>query len=53
MWDFSAYIFGGQVLIILTMAKTRLIKGRQVFLRKFLLDQIMARFLANNIIKQV
>lgn len=52
MWDFSAYIFGGQVLIILAMAKIRLIKRRQVFLRKFLLAQIMARLLVNNIIKQ-
>lgn len=52
MWDFSAYIFGGQVLIILVMAKIRLIKRRQAFLRKFLLAQIMARLLANNVIKQ-
>lgn len=52
MWDFSAYIFGSQVLIILVMAKIRLIKRRQVFLRKFLIAQIMARLLANNFIKQ-
>lgn len=50
-WDFSTYIFATQILIILLMVKMRLIKRRHIFLQNFILSQIMARLIANNIVK--
>lgn len=50
-WDFSAYIFATQIFIILVMVKMRLIKRRHLFLQNFILAHIMARLIANNIVK--
>lgn len=51
IWDFSTYIFATQIFIILVMVKMRLIKRRHVFLQNFILAHIMARLIANNIVK--
>lgn len=51
-WDFSTYIFGSQIIIILIMVRMRLIRRRHIFLQNFILAHIMARLLANNIVKQ-
>lgn len=50
-WDFSTYIFSTQIFIILLMVKMRLIKRRHIFLQNFILSHIMARLIANNIVK--
>lgn len=50
-WDFSTYIFATQIFIILLMVKMRLIKRRHLFLQNFILAHIMARLIANNIVK--
>ncbi|XP_055304151.1 C-mannosyltransferase dpy-19 homolog [Sitodiplosis mosellana] len=50
-WDFSTYIFTTQIVIILLMVKMRLIKRRHIFLQNFILSHIMARLIANNIVK--
>lgn len=50
-WDFSTYIFATQIFIILVMVKMRLIKRRHIFLQNFILAHIMARLIANNIVK--
>lgn len=50
-WDFSTYIFATQIFIILLMVKMHLIKRRHLFLQNFILAHIMARLIANNIVK--
>lgn len=50
-WDFSTYIFSTQIFIILMMVKMRLIKRRHTFLQNFILSHVMARLIANNIVK--
>lgn len=50
-WDFSSYIFATQIVIILIMVKMRLIKRRHKFLQNFILAHIIARLVANNIVK--
>lgn len=50
-WDFSSYIFATQIFIILLMVKMRLIKRRHKFLQNFILAHIIARLIANNIVK--
>lgn len=51
-WDFSTYIFATQIIIILIMVRTRFIKRRYLFLQNFILAHIMARLLANNVVRQ-
>lgn len=50
-WDFATYIYATQILIVMLMVKMRLIKRRHKFLQNFILAHIMARLIANNIVK--
>lgn len=50
-WDFSTYIFASQIFIILFMVKMRLVKRRHLFLQNFILAHIMARLIANNVVR--
>lgn len=48
-WDFSAYIFASQIVIVVLMAQWRLLKRRNIFLQNFILAHIMARIFTNMI----